>query len=390
MAFIAASTGRTVKAVLFDVFGTVVDWRTGVAAAVRRFAGEHGLELEADAFADAWRARYVPGMRRVSSGQRSFVPLDVLHRENLDGVLAGLGVDPGRFGTGVLDELNRAWHFLPPWPDSVAGITALKRNYIVGPLSNGNTSLLLDMAKAGGLPWDLILGSDVTRAYKPTTEAYLRPAALLGLEPGEIMLAAAHEADLTAARTAGLAAAFISRPLENGPGVPGAGLVTQSWDLAVSSITELADELGQHRTRSRLLLRLLSGRPSGCLAQRLDGLLLGGLLPLDARPAQRLDGSLLGRALVGFSHLALVRFRLRARFDLLPGFEFTGRRADAAAVTVSCLFHDHVSFSVPVGFEVNEERRIEERDCVHDGGALAERQVGDFALAENRGQLGLP
>jgi len=238
--FIPASTGRAVKAVSFDVFGTVVDWRTGIAAAVRRFAGEHGLELDAGAFADAWRARYVPGMRRVSTGQRPFVPLDVLHRENLDGVLEDLGLDLGRFGPAALDELNRAWHFLPPWPDSVPGLSALKRDYIVGPLSNGNTSLLLDMAKAGGLPWDLILGSDVSRAYKPAAEAYLRQAAMLGLEPGEIMLAAAHEGDLAAAREAGLAAAFVSRPLERGPGIPGAGIATQSWDLSVSSIIELA------------------------------------------------------------------------------------------------------------------------------------------------------
>jgi 2-haloacid dehalogenase len=237
--FTPASTGQAVKAVLFDVFGTVVDWRTGVAAAVRRFAGEHGLELDAGAFADAWRSRYVPGMRRVSAGERPFVPLDVLHRENLDGVLADLGLDPGGFGAAP-DELNRAWHFLPPWPDSVPGIAALKRDYIVGPLSNGNTSLLVDMAKAGGLPWDVILGSDVSRAYKPAMEAYLRPAALLGLAPGEIMLAAAHEADLAAARKAGLAAAFISRPLERGPGIPAAGVAAGSWDLSVSSITELA------------------------------------------------------------------------------------------------------------------------------------------------------
>ena len=241
MAFTPVSTARTVKAVLFDVFGTVVDWRTGVAAAVRRFAGEHGLELDAGAFADAWRSGYVPAMRRVSIGQRPFVPLDVLHRENLDGVLTDFGLNPGRFGPAALDELNRAWHLLPPWPDSAPGITALKRSYIVGPLSNGNTSLLLDMAKAGGLPWDVILGSDVSRAYKPAMEAYLRPAALLGLDPGEIMLAAAHEADLAAARTAGLATAFISRPLERGPGIPGAGVAAKPWDLSVSSITELAD-----------------------------------------------------------------------------------------------------------------------------------------------------
>ena len=240
MTFTAASTGQAVKAVLFDVFGTVVDWRTGVAAAVRRFAGEQGLELDAAAFADAWRSRYGPGMRRVSTGERPFVPLDVLHRENLDGVLGDLGLDPGRFGPAALDELNRAWHFLPPWPDSVPGIAALKRGYIVGPLSNGNTSLLLDMAKAGELPWDVILGSDVSRAYKPAREAYLRPPALLGLEPGQVMLAAAHEADLAAAREAGLAVAFIARPLERGPGIAGAGVATKPWDLSVSSITELA------------------------------------------------------------------------------------------------------------------------------------------------------
>ena len=115
MTFTAESTGQAVKAVLFDVFGTVVDWRTGVAAAVRRFAGEHGLELDASAFADAWRSRYVPGMRRVSTGERPFVPLDVLHRENLDGVLRDLGLDSARFGPAALDELNLAWHFLPPW-----------------------------------------------------------------------------------------------------------------------------------------------------------------------------------------------------------------------------------------------------------------------------------
>jgi 2-haloacid dehalogenase len=240
MTFTAPSTASPVRAVLFDVFGTVVDWRTGVAAAARRFAGQHGLELDAGAFADAWRSRYVPGMRRVSTGERPFVPLDVLHRENLEGVLAELGLDPGSFDAAALDDLNRAWHFLPPWPDSAAGIAALKRNYIVGPLSNGNTSLLLDMAKAGGLPWDVILGSDVSRAYKPAMEAYLRPAAMLGLEPGEVMLAAAHEADLAAAREAGLAAAFISRPLERGPGIAGAGVAARSWDLSVSSITELA------------------------------------------------------------------------------------------------------------------------------------------------------
>jgi 2-haloacid dehalogenase len=241
--YLAPSTGISVRAVLFDVFGTVVDWRSGISAAVRSFARGHGLEFDPDAFADSWRDQYQPAMRRVRSGERPFASLDVLHRENLDDVLRGLGLDPGGFDPRELDGLARAWHFLPPWPDSVAGIAAIKRGYIVGPLSNGNTSLLLDLAKAAGLPWDLILGSDVSLAYKPDPEAYLRPAALLGLKPGEVMLAAAHEADLAAARGVGLATAFIARPLEHGPGPAGAGTATTDWDLAAASITELADLL---------------------------------------------------------------------------------------------------------------------------------------------------
>ena len=200
-------------------------------------------------------------MQRVRSGARPFVSLDVLHRENLDDALRALGLDPGAFDPGELDVLARAWHFLPPWPDSVAGIAAIKQGgYIVGPMSNGNTSLLLDMAKAAGLPWDLILGSDVSRAYKPDPEAYLRPAALLELEPGEVMLAAAHEADLAAAREAGLATAFIARPLEHGPARRGPGRPTADWDLAGESITEIARllEQGRHsglRFRRRIVTR---------------------------------------------------------------------------------------------------------------------------------------
>jgi 2-haloacid dehalogenase len=239
----APSTGLTVRAVLFDVFGTVVDWRSGIAAAVRSFAREHGLELDPHAFADSWRSRYGPAMQRVRTGERPYVSLDVLHRENLDAVLRGLGLDPGAFAPGELDRLASAWHFLPPWPDSVAGIAAIKQGYVVGPLSNGNTSLLLDMAKAAGLAWDVILGSDVSRAYKPAREAYLRPAALLGLRPGEVMLAAAHENDLAAAREAGLATAYIARPLEHGPAAAPTGTAAADWDLAGTSITEIAGRL---------------------------------------------------------------------------------------------------------------------------------------------------
>jgi 2-haloacid dehalogenase len=242
--YLAGSTGRVVRAVLFDVFGTVVDWRTGVAAAVRDFAAAHGLAVEPGAFADKWRGRYVPSMQRVSTGERPFASLDVLHRENLEQVLRECGYRPGGFAAAELDALARAWHFLPPWPDSVAGIAAIKTGYIVGPLSNGNTSLLLDMAKAAGLAWDLILGSDVTRAYKPHPDAYRKPAAFLGLDPDEIMLVAAHNADLAGARAAGLATAFIARPQEGGPGKAADLTATGDWDLIAISITELAGMLG--------------------------------------------------------------------------------------------------------------------------------------------------
>ena len=241
--YTSASTGRQVRAVLFDTFGTVVDWRSGVAAAVRAFAARHELSLDPEGFADAWRGQYGPSMQRVSSGQRPFVNLDTLHRENLDAVLAEHGLDPARFAPGELDALNTAWHFLPPWPDSVAGLGQLKRAFIVGPLSNGNTALLVDMAKAGGLPWDVILGSDVSRAYKPTPHAYTAPAALLGLDPGEVMLAAAHNGDLAAARGAGLATGFIARPAEYGPGGPADTAPADTWDVAAESITDLARQL---------------------------------------------------------------------------------------------------------------------------------------------------
>jgi 2-haloacid dehalogenase len=241
--YTSPSTGRAVRAVLFDTFGTVVDWRSGVSAAVGGFTARHGLTLDPAEFADAWRAQYGPSMENVRSGQRPYVSLDTLHRENLDLVLRAHDLDPAAFGPADLDALNQAWHYLPPWPDSVAGLSALKRDFIVGPMSNGHTALLLHMAKAGGLPWDLILGSDVTRAYKPSPQAYLAPPALLGLDPGEVMLAAAHSSDLAAARGCGLATAFIARPDERGPGRGGDTAAPGDWDVVTTSITDLARQL---------------------------------------------------------------------------------------------------------------------------------------------------
>jgi 2-haloacid dehalogenase len=237
------STGRTARAVLFDTFGTVVDWRSGISSAVRAFAVGRALTLDPEAFADAWRAYYQPSMERVRSGQRPWVSLDTLHRENLDTVLRSHGLDPGAFAPGELTSLAAAWHYLPPWPDSVEGIGQIRRDFIVGPLSNGNTALLVDMAKAAGLPWDVILGSDISRAYKPSPDAYRKPAALLGLDPGEVMLAAAHNSDLKAARRAGLATAFIARPAEYGPHQASDLTASGDWDLTATSITDLARQL---------------------------------------------------------------------------------------------------------------------------------------------------
>jgi 2-haloacid dehalogenase len=241
--YVAPSTGRAVRAVLFDTFGTVVDWRTGIASAVAAFATRHGLTLDPEAFADAWRAQYQPSMERVRSGSRPYVSLDVLHRENLEPVLVEQRVDPASLPAGDLDALALAWHFLPPWADSVGGLLLVKRDFIVGPLSNGNTALLVDMAKAADLPWDVVLGSDVSRAYKPSPAAYLTPAALLGLEPGEVMLVAAHNADLAAAREAGLATGYVPRPAEYGPHQPRNLAPTGAWDVIGESIIDLAERL---------------------------------------------------------------------------------------------------------------------------------------------------
>lgn len=243
MAYVSPSTGRRVRAVLFDTFGTVVDWRTGIARAVAAFAERHHVDVDATAFAMAWRAEYQPAMQRVRSGARTYVSLDTLHRENLELVLRDTGLDGGDFSDDVLDELARSWRLLPPWPDSVAGIALLRRDLIVGPLSNANTSLLVEMARFAGLPWDVVLGSDVSRAYKPDPAAYRAPAELLGLDVGEVMLVAAHNSDLAAARGVGMATGFVARPVEYGPGQTADLTPAEDWDVSASSITELARAL---------------------------------------------------------------------------------------------------------------------------------------------------
>lgn len=237
------STGRAVRAVLFDTFGTVVDWRSGIAASVRRFAQRHHIDVDPDAFALQWRSRYLPSMSEIRSGRREFVSLDVLHRENLVASLAKFGVSADALPGDEVQALARSWRWLPPWPDSVDGIAAMKRHVIVGPLSNGNTGLLVEMAKYAGLPWDVVLGSDVSQAYKPDPRAYRTPARLLGLEPGEVMLVAAHTADLEAARDSGLATGFVARPREYGPDPLPASAPPGAWDVSGASLVELARSL---------------------------------------------------------------------------------------------------------------------------------------------------
>lgn len=231
----------SVSALAFDVFGTVVDWRSSVIAQLEEFGRAHGVDADWAAFADAWRAGYVPSMDRVRRGELPWTRLDDLHRMTLVDLLAAEHIS---VGDEAVDELTRAWHRLDPWPDSVAGLTRLKRRYVITPLSNGNVSLLTNMAKRAGLPWDCVLSAELFRHYKPDPEAYLGCADLLDVAPDELMLVAAHRSDLRAAREAGLRTAYVSRPLEYGPGrqvrMPAEG----EFDVLASDFLDLADQLG--------------------------------------------------------------------------------------------------------------------------------------------------
>ena len=234
-----------VKALVFDVFGTVVDWRSGVAREAAVFLARHPINgIAPSEFADAWRRRYAPAMEEVRSGRRAFVRLDVLHRENLLAVLADYGIDAASIPTEEVDALNLAWHRLDPWPDSVSGLTRLKATRIIAPLSNGNIVLMLDMAKRAGIPWDAILGAEVVQAYKPMPEAYLRTADVLGLRPEQMCLVAAHNNDLAAARQCGYRTAFVARPTEHGPGQTTDLKAEADWDAVARDFNDLADKVG--------------------------------------------------------------------------------------------------------------------------------------------------
>jgi 2-haloacid dehalogenase len=233
-----------VQALVFDVFGTVVDWRSGVARESTAFLARYAPGADPAAFADAWRRRYSPAMEEVRSGRRPFVRLDVLHRESLEAVLPEFGIDPAAIPPSELDALNLAWRKLDPWPDSVPGLARLRRRFIIAPLSNGNIRLMLDMAKRASLPWDAILGAEIAQAYKPSPEAYLRNAEALMLEPQEVCLVAAHNSDLAAARRCGLLTAFIPRPTEHGPDQATDLRPEEDWDAVARDMEDLARRLG--------------------------------------------------------------------------------------------------------------------------------------------------
>ena len=235
---------QQVKALVFDVFGTVVDWRSGVARELAGYLSAIGrTDLDPFLLADAWRRRYQPAMEEVRTGRRPFTRLDVLHRENLDGVLRDHGIDPAGIDAAELDWLNRAWHRLDPWPDTIPGLLRLKARHFIAPLSNGNILLLANMAKRAGIPWDAILGAEVAQAYKPQPEAYLRTAEVLGMAPGKVALVAAHNGDLAAARKAGLKTAFVLRPTEHGPAQTTDTRAEAEWEAVASSFEDLADRL---------------------------------------------------------------------------------------------------------------------------------------------------
>lgn len=235
----------TLGAAIFDVFGTVVDWRRGVAEAVAPALAARRLAVSPWDFADAWRAEYQPAMERIRSGDRGYVALDALHLENLGRVLDALGI-AAEFDDRARGALNRAWERLPPWPDAVAGLAAIRaQGLLVAPCSNGSIGMMARLARHGGLVWDAVLGADVARGYKPEPEVYRRSVEALGLAAGEVMMVAAHNDDLRAARALGLATAFVPRPTEYGEDQVTDLQAEEDWDVVAPDLGALASALAR-------------------------------------------------------------------------------------------------------------------------------------------------
>jgi 2-haloacid dehalogenase len=231
-----------VQALVFDVFGTVVDWRSSIIDEGQSLSASTGIAVDWARFADGWREKYGPSMDRVRRGEVPWQNLDALHRASLDELLVEFGITTL---TGEQkDHLNRVWHRLRPWPDAVPGLTRLRARHTLAPLSNGNVALLTNMAKRAGIPWDCILSAELVRAYKPDPAVYQMAADLLGLRPAEVMMVAAHKGDLRAAAKVGLRTAYVPRPLEWGPDRAFDGTPDPAFDLVAADFQDLAGKLG--------------------------------------------------------------------------------------------------------------------------------------------------
>jgi 2-haloacid dehalogenase len=230
-----------VKALFFDVFGTLTDWRTSIAREAEAALKPHGVNVDWLAFADAWRGEYQGAMDEVRDGRIAFCKLDVLHRRNLERILPRFNVSG--LSEETLSDLNLAWHRLDAWPDVPGGLARLKRKFMIAPCSNGNISLMVGIARRNGLPWDAILGSEIAHDYKPKPGVYLAACAALDLPPAQCMMVAAHSKDLLHAAQTGLATAHVARPNEHGPG-KGERAPTVPVDFTATSLDDLAAKLG--------------------------------------------------------------------------------------------------------------------------------------------------
>lgn len=231
-----------VRALTFDVFGTVVDWRSSIIREGTDLGQAKGFHADWPKFADAWRAGYGPAMDRVRRGDLPWTNLDALHRMILDRLLLEFQITG--LSEAEKDHLNRAWHRLAPWPDAVPGLTRLKRRFTIATLSNGNVALLTEMAKHAGLPWDCILSAELARRYKPDPEVYQTAADLLGLRPEQVMMVAAHKSDLQAAKKVGFQTALVPRPLEHGPNHREDATPAAYINLIAADFLDLAGKLG--------------------------------------------------------------------------------------------------------------------------------------------------
>lgn len=233
---------NNIQALFFDTFGTLVDWRTSVIRELKWLGVQRGIEADWTQFADDWRAMYQPAMDGVRRGNREWRNLDALHRESLITLLSRYHIEG--LTEEEIDGLNRVWHRLEPWPDTVEGMNRLAKRFILNPMSNGNVRLLTDLARHARLPFHLILGAEAVRCYKPLPGSYLGNAELLMLEPREIMMVAAHNSDLAAARKLGFQTAFVRRPTEYGAAQTKDLKADSDWDVVADSMIEVADALG--------------------------------------------------------------------------------------------------------------------------------------------------